>query len=64
LTVTVRPLGTDSATSKFMFVVPASPSATDTSLMTIDGGASLSVMVPVPIAVAIVTFVGFDSVTR
>ena len=58
------PLGTDSDTVKFAFVVPALPSVTVTSSIAIDGTGSLSVIVPVPIAVVIVALPGFDSVTR
>ena len=49
---------------KSAFVVPAFPSVCETSLMTMEGRGSLSVMVPVPMAVAIVAFTGFERVTR
>ena len=49
---------------KVAVVVPTSPSVTDTSSIASDGVASLSVIVPVPIAVVIVALPGFDSVTR
>ena len=58
------PLGTDSDTVKSAFVVPALPSVTVTSPIAIDGTGSLSVIVPVPIAVVMVALPGFDKVTR
>ena len=47
--MTFWPLGAESETAKLAFDVPALPSVSDTSLMTIEGAASLSVIVPVPV---------------
>ncbi len=54
----MTPLVADNETVNVATVVPASPSASDTSLTETAGGTSSLVMVPTPCASAIVALVG------
>jgi hypothetical protein len=59
-TVTVCPLATDSVTVKFALVVPLFPSVTVALPTESDGGPSSSLIVPTPVASAIVALDGFE----
>ncbi len=61
--VTALPLGAESETVNVAVVVPALPSATETSPIDRVGAASSSVMVPCPEPSAIVALAGFDRTT-
>ena len=63
MTVVASPLAADCVTVKTAFVVPVSPSVTVTGLIAKVGAVSSFVIVPGPIAVAIVASVGDESVT-
>ena len=62
--MTILPLAADSVAVKVMFDVPALPSTSETSLITIEANGSSSVIVPIPWLSAIVTFTGTVRFTK